>query len=310
MKRPRSIVASVAALVVAGALTLGGIVVAPGSAGASGTATMGAGVAAHVAQAANPFARGPAPGPNTLNANGPFAVSSVDVSGAGQGFNNATVYYPNDTSQGTFAAIAVSPGFVTPKLLMLWAGPKIASHGFVVAVIETNTLFDIPGWRADQMQAVLRFLTSAGAPAAVRSRIDPTRLGAMGHSMGGGGALEVGDRNSNPRVKAVVGLEPWDIGSFSGMDVPSMIIGAQNDAIAPVASHAIPFYTQITQAEKQYVELAGADHLVGTSDQTIQSRSAIAWFKRYLDNDTRYNQFLCPPVSGPGVSTTRNTCPT
>jgi hypothetical protein len=77
-----------------------------------------------------------------------------------------------------------------------------------------------------------------------------------------------------------------------------------------VASHAEPFYTQITQAEKQYVELAGADHLVGASDQTIQSRSALAWFKRYLDNDTRYNQFLCPPVSGAGVSETRNTCPT
>ena len=306
MRRSRSIVASIATTVALGSLTLGGIAASPLPAGAS--ATSGAAGAA-VAQATNPFARGPAPTATTLNNRGPFAITQVDVSGAGQGFNNATVYYPNDTSQGTFAAIAVSPGFLSPKLLMTWAGPKIASHGFVVAVIETNTLFDIPGSRADQMQAVLRYLTSAGAPAAVRSRIDATRLGAMGHSMGGGGALEVGDRNANPRVKAVVGLQPWDIGSFAGMDVPSMIVGAQNDFIAPVASHAEPFYTQITQAEKQYVELAGADHLVGVSDQTIQSRSAIAWFKRYLDNDTRYNQFLCPPVSGPGVSTTRNTCP-
>jgi pimeloyl-ACP methyl ester carboxylesterase len=283
----------------------GGIVASPVPAFAAPTAPGGS---AAVAQTANPYARGPAPTATTLNGRGSFAVSQVDVSGFGAGFNNATVYYPNDTSQGTFAAIAVSPGFLSPKLLMQWAGPKIASHGFVVAVIETNSLFDIPGSRADQMQAVLRYLTTTG-PAAVRSRIDPTRLGAMGHSMGGGGALEVGDRNANPRVKAVVGLQPWDIGSFAGMDVPSMIVGAQNDAIAPVASHAEPFYTQITRAEKQYVELAGAGHLVGVSDQTIQSRSAIAWFKRYLDNDTRYNQFLCPPVSGAGVSETRNTCP-
>jgi predicted dienelactone hydrolase len=282
----------------------GGIVAAPAPATAAPEGS------AAVAQPANPYARGPAPSATTLNGRGPFAVSQVDVSGAGNGFNNATVYYPNDTSQGTFAAIAVSPGFLSPKFLMQWSGPKVASHGFVVAVIETNSLFDIPGSRAGQMQAVLRYLTTnAAAPAAVRSRIDATRLGAMGHSMGGGGALEVGDRNANPRVKAVVGLQPWDIGSFAGMDVPSMIIGAQNDFIAPVASHSEPFYTQITQAEKQYVELAGADHLVGTSDQTIQSRSAIAWFKRYLDNDTRYNQFLCPPVSGAGVSETRNTCP-
>jgi predicted dienelactone hydrolase len=264
---------------------------------------------AAVAQAANPFARGPAPTATTLNARGPFAITQVDVSGAGQGFNNATVYYPNDTSQGTFAAIAVSPGFLTPKALMQWAGPKFASHGFVVAVLETNTLFDIPGSRADQMQAVLRYLTGASSPAAVRSRIDPNRLGAMGHSMGGGGALEVGDRNANPRVKAVVGLQPWDIGSFAGLDVPSMIIGATNDWIAPVDQYGEPFYTAAT-GEKQYIELSGQDHFVGVTDNQIQSRAGIAWFKRYLDNDTRYDQFLCPPVSGAGITETRNTCPT
>jgi predicted dienelactone hydrolase len=307
MKRSRSVVASIAVSVALGALTLGGI--APAPAGAAGAAATAGAPAAAVAQA-NPFARGPAPNATTLNNRGPFAFSQTTVNGGGfTGFNNATVYYPNDTSQGTFAAIAVSPGFLSAKALMEWAGPKIASHGFVVAVIETNTLFDIPGSRADQMQAVLRYLTGASAPAAVRSRIDPNRLGAMGHSMGGGGALEVGDRNNNPRVKAVVGLQPWDIGSFVGMDVPSMIVGAQNDAIAPVGSHAEPFYNSIVGAEKQYVELAGQGHLVGISDNTIQSRSAIAWFKRYLDNDTRYDQFLCPPVSGIGVSETRDTCP-
>jgi len=303
MKRSRSIVASIAAAVAFGALTLGGITLTPVPVRAAEVS------GATVAQA-NPYARGPAPSALTLNSRGPFAVSQTTVNGGGlTGFNNATVYYPNDTSQGTFAAIAVSPGFLSPKILMEWAGPKIASHGFVVAVIETNGLFDFPGQRADQMQAVLRHLTGASSPAAVRSRIDATRLGAMGHSMGGGGALEVGDRNNNPRVKAVVGLQPWDIGSFIGMDVPSMIVGAQNDVIAAVGSHAEPFYNSIIAAEKQYVELSGQGHLVGVSDNTIQSRSAIAWFKRYLDNDTRYDMFLCPPVSGIGVSESRNTCP-
>jgi predicted dienelactone hydrolase len=296
--------ASIAATVAVGMLALGGIATSPVPAGASGAS--GA-----TAVQANPYARGPNPDSTTLNGRGPFAFSQTTVNGGfGAGFNNATVYYPNDTSQGTFAAIAVSPGFLSPKSLMQWAGPKIASHGFVVAVIETNSLFDIPGSRASQMQAVLRHLTSSSGPAAVRSRIDATRLGAMGHSMGGGGALEVGDRNSNPRVKAVVGLQPWDIGSFIGMDVPTMIIGAQNDLIASVGSHAEPFYDQIIGAEKQYVELRGEGHLVGVTDHTIQSRSALAWFKRYLDNDTRYDSFLCPPVSGLGVSETRHTCPT
>jgi hypothetical protein len=36
----------------------------------------------------------------------------------------------------------------------------------------------------------------------------------------------------------------------------------------------------------------------------------LSWFKRYIDDDTRYSQFLCPPPSGPSIVEYRNTCPT
>ena len=36
----------------------------------------------------------------------------------------------------------------------------------------------------------------------------------------------------------------------------------------------------------------------------------IAWLKRWVDEDTRYNQFLCPgPAVRLGVGTSRTTCP-
>jgi dienelactone hydrolase len=294
MRKHRSVVAWLAAYLSVIGLVMAAFVASPSAAGAQ----------------TNPLQRGPNPTDTTLSApRGPFATSQVDVSGAGQGYNNVTICYPNDTSQGTFGGVVVVPGFVSFKSQMMWACAKIASHGFVVAVAETNTLFDLPGGRADQTQAIIRHLSGAGAPAAVRQRLDTSRWAATGWSMGGGGALDTGLRN-NPRVEAVVAFQPWNIlVNYANLTVPSMIIGAQNDFIAAPGFQAEPFYDSITRAEKQYVELAGQGHFVATTDNPVQSAVTIAWLKRWVDNDTRYDRFLCPPVSGSGVSETRSSCP-
>jgi hypothetical protein len=88
-----------------------------------------------------------------------------------------------------------------------------------------------------------------------------------------------------------------------------MIIGVSDDFIAGVGSHAEPFYTQITQAEKYYVELSSGGHFVGSSDNAIQGASTIIWLKRWVDNDTRYDPFLCPAPVVSGVAEIRQTCP-
>src|SRR5690606_28464703 len=63
----------------------------------------------------NPYARGPAPTPTSVTQQqGPFAIQRQTVQGSqALGFNRGTIYYPTDTSQGTFGAVAVSPGFVS-----------------------------------------------------------------------------------------------------------------------------------------------------------------------------------------------------
>jgi dienelactone hydrolase len=292
MKRPRSIVASVGACLAALGLAVLAVVATPTSAGAQ----------------SGGFQRGPNPTSSTLQGRGPFATTQVDVSGAGQGYNNVTICYPNDTSQGTFGGVVVMPGFVSFKSQMMWSCQKIASHGFVVAVAETNTIFDFPGQRADQQQAIIRHISGSGAPAAVAQRLDESRWAAAGWSMGGGGSLDAGVRN-NPQLQAVVGWEPWNISSYGGLRVPALIVGAQNDFIASAGGHAEPFYQSITQTEKYYVELAGQGHFVGSTDNVIQSASTIAWLKRWVDNDTRYDQFLCPPAANPGIVETRSSCP-
>ena len=53
-----------------------------------------------------------------------------------------------------------------------------------------------------------------------------------------------------------------------------------------------------------------ADHRVGTRDDDNQAKFAIVWLKRYVDNDTRYDQFRCPgPGPDPAIEEYRDTCP-
>jgi len=260
------------------------------------------------AQAANPFLRGPNPTAASLNADsGPFATTAVNVPSSVSGFGGGTIYYPNDTSQGTFGAIAFAPGFTASSASYTWMR-RVASHGFVVFTIDTDSRGDFPSSRATQLQNALNYLVSS-SPSAVRSRIDPNRLAVGGHSMGGGGALIAADRN--PNLQAAVPLQPWNTGTnFSGVDVPSLIVGAENDTIASVASHSRPFYNSIPAAsEKALLVVNAASHGLGTTSNDAQALSSIAWYKRYVDNDTRYDQFLCPGPSGANVEQYLQTCP-
>jgi dienelactone hydrolase len=291
MSRLRSIVSFLGAFLAMAGLALTALVANPTTAGGQ-----------------TGLQRGPNPGPNTLLSNGPFATSQADVSGSGAGYNNVTICYPNETNEGTFGGVVVMPGFISLKAQMMWSCRKIASHGFVVAVAETSTVFDFPAQRANQTQSVIRHLSGTGAPAAVRQRLDTSRWAAAGWSMGGGGALDTGARN-NPAIQAVTAWEPWNISSYGSMRVPSLIVGASNDFVASAGTMAEPFYSSITQAEKYYVELAGQGHFVGSTDNTIQSAATIAWLKRWVDDDTRYDQFLCPPAQNSGIAEIRQSCP-
>ncbi|MFC5751550.1 alpha/beta hydrolase family protein [Actinomadura rugatobispora] len=258
--------------------------------------------------AANPYQRGPDPTEASVTApRGPFAIASKKVTAFSHpGIREGTIYYPTDTGQGTFGAISVSPGFVSPEATVAWYGPRLASQGFVVITLEISTGFDLPEARAAQLLSALDHLKQ---DATVRNRIDPSRMAVMGWSMGGGGTLRAAQQT--PSLKAAVPLAPWDLGvDFGDVRVPTFVMGADNDFIAGTGAHAEPFYEQL-RVEKAYMELENAGHFTFTSDNTVIARQAISWMKRWVDNDTRYDRFLCPPP--PGNSSTiqeyRSTCP-
>jgi len=262
------------------------------------------------AQAAdNPYERGPAPSTSSIEASrGPYATSQTSVSSLSvRGFGGGTIYYPTSTSDGTFGAVAISPGFTAYQSSIAWLGPRLASQGFVVFTIDTNTTADQPASRGDQLLAALDYLTGSSS---VRSRIDSSRLGVMGHSMGGGGTLEAA--KDRPSLQAAIPLTGWNTDkTWPEVKTPTLVIGADGDTVAPVATHSEPFYTSLPSSlDKAYLELRGATHFTPNSSNTTIAKYSISWLKRFIDNDTRYEQFLCPlPSAGLTIAEYRGNCP-
>ncbi|MBZ6288323.1 alpha/beta hydrolase [Streptomyces olivaceus] len=262
------------------------------------------------AQAAdNPYERGPAPTESSIEASrGSYSVADTRVSSlAVTGFGGGTIYYPTSTADGTFGAVVISPGYTAYQSSVAWLGPRLASQGFVVFTIDTNTTLDQPDSRGRQLLAALDYLTGRSS---VRERIDSSRLGVMGHSMGGGGSLEAA--KSRPSLQAAIPLTPWNLDkTWPEVSTPTLVVGADGDTIAPVASHAEPFYSSLPSAtDRAYLELNNATHFSPNTSNTTIAKYSISWLKRFIDNDTRYEQFLCPlPRPSLTIEEYRGNCP-
>ena len=126
--------------------------------------------------------RGPDPTIAMIEATrGPFATAQLSVA-SGNGFGGGVVYYPTDTSQGTWGALAIVPGYsALCANEEAWMGPWLSSFGFVVICIETNTRTDSDSQRAAELLAALNWLTTQSP---VKGEVDPTRLSVLGHSAG------------------------------------------------------------------------------------------------------------------------------
>ena len=266
----------------------------------------GGALTAAPAQAAdNPYERGPAPTSTSIRAaQGAYRTASSSISSlTARGFGGGQIYYPTGTTE-TFGVIALSPGYTASWSSISWLGPRLASQGFVVVGIETNSRLDQPAQRGTQLLAALDWAVSS-SPSAARARIDRNRQAVGGHSMGGGGTLEASaDR---PSLRAGVPLAPWNTDkSWNNVRVPQAIIGGESDTVASVSSHSIPFYNSLA-GPKIYMELNNASHFFPQSVNANQQALSVAFYKRYVDGDTRYSQFLTSAAnSGTAISAFRS----
>lgn len=262
------------------------------------------------------YETGPIPDLNFLRGSlGPQSYATTNVSSSVDGFGGGTIYYPTNIPE-EMATISIAPGFTNTQSAVAWWGPILASHGFVVITIDTNSRFDQPESRSRQLDSALSYLIAQGdsGSSAISGLVDENRLATMGFSMGGGGALRSASRN---RLSASVPLAPWSTGSndFDEIEVPTMIMACENDGTAPVNSHASPFYNSIPNAtDKAYLEINDGPHNCATgqsvANRPLLSTYGLSWMKRFLDKDARYSQFLCGPdhEADSSISEYRDNC--
>jgi dienelactone hydrolase len=252
--------------------------------------------------------RGPDPTLAMIEATrGPFATAQVSAP-SGNGFGGGMIYYPTDTSQGTWGALAIVPGY-TAKCANeeAWMGPWLSSFGFVVICTETNTTTDSDTQRAAELLAALNYLTT-GSP--VKGEIDPTRLAILGHSAGGAGTMEAAEQR--PTLRAAIGLAPGFPGplSLATDTVPTLIVGGQNDTVVTPQYLSNLYATMPSSTQSDFAQIAGADHVYYTHPNNVEMKLIIPWLKVFVDSDTRYEQFLCPALPDPStISEYQPKCP-
>lgn len=231
--------------------------------------------------------------------NGPFSISSKVISRSSvKGFGGGTIYYPtyhptyhpiNASNCGLLAAIAVVPGFVSYESSIKWLGPRLASWGFVVITINTNSIYDNPDSRAQQLSAALDTIIADKTVGAV---VDASRLGAIGWSMGGGGALKLAAQREE--VRAIVPLAPYHDKDYGAVSTPTLVIACEYDGIASNKKYSSVFYEKAI-GPKMRIEVNNASHFCPSYrfNERLLSKPIIAWMQRYINKDQRFDKFLC-----------------
>jgi dienelactone hydrolase len=232
-----------------------------------------------------------------LSVDGPHEIRAYRSPFSPQ-FADATIYYPLAVD-GPIGGVAVAPGFTERQRHINWWGPRLASHGFAVLVMDTNNPREQPSARADALLAAVDVLRAENSRAAspLFGRIDSARMAIMGHSMGGGGTLIAADR-AGDGIQAAIPFTPWQpAGDFSNVTAPTLVIAGSADRIAEVDEHAWPHFQSLPYSTTRvYLEVDGGDHFIANSgehrDHALLGRYGIAWLKLYLDGDERYRDVI------------------
>jgi dienelactone hydrolase len=266
-----------------------------GGAGIGGSGGSGGGV--------TPIMRGPDPTSDSASNNGPYKVSMY-TSGfkAPVTYGGATIYYPMDADP-PFAMVVITPGFTALQSSIAPWGPFFASHGIVTMTIDTKTTGDSVVQRSDEMWEALGGLkeenTRSGSP--LMGKLDTSRCGLMGWSMGGGGTWI--DAGKHPELKSAFSLAghdstaggPTGVGA-SMIQVPTMLCAGEVDTPILGGGMSQPVYDAIpASTPKLLYEITGGDHYICNTPASAGKalgRYGLSWEKLYLEGDTRYKKFL------------------
>lgn len=205
---------------------------------------------------------------------GPYATTSYALSGSCTVFRptNLTANHPVIIwGNGTGATLAIASSGLH----------HLASWGFVVSAAHTPN--------SGSGNEMLDCLDQA-ANASFASALDLSKVGATGHSQGGGGAIAAG-RDS--RITATAPIQPYTLPLLghqsswnSQQNGPMLLLGGSADIIAvPLFNQVNVFYQ--TNVPVFYAERQGASHFEPAFDFGSFRGLITSWFLYQLSGDSQ-----------------------
>ncbi|MBT2232065.1 S9 family peptidase [Nonomuraea sp. NEAU-A123] len=230
----------------------------------------------------------PAQAADTIEAHykvaGPWAVATADAPGY-------KLYYPADLGAGGVKHPIITWGNGTNAVPTQYPGllNQLASWGFaVVASTDTTT------GTGSEMIAAAQYLIdrNTDSSSVFYGKLDVTKVGAVGHSQGAGGAVNTATK-SGGLIDTVIPIAlPAPIWVSSGdkfyvdqLTCPVLFVSGANDTLISPNSALQTYYGQVPGAAAK-AQLKGADH------NTIQGTGGgflgyvTAWLMYQLQGDT------------------------
>jgi hypothetical protein len=245
------------------------------------------------ADAAPDASTGAWPAVSDYGARGPYAITHETNTGPGGAYD---IFRPAQLGAQRHPVISWTNGtlFDIPnyqKLLEHWA-----SHGFVVICAQTNSTAG-GGTHKAGIDWLLAENARAGSP--YLGAIDATKIGAAGHSQGGGATIAAGSNKPGP-VPLVTTLPLMPLLSFESdkgivmrQSVPMLNINASMDDRDPTGAVA----SQIFAGAKQPIVQATYLGVHEDAMSAAMLRPTLAWFRLYLMGDEGARSLFYPSGS-------------
>jgi hypothetical protein len=277
-----------------GASASGGAAMSGGAAGRAGGGSGGgsAGVAGNggaggKGAAAGSGGGGGSPLAPVTNYADPGPLKAATKSGTGPD-GTYTIIYPEALGANGFlhAPITFGPGTGMQVSQLSGLLQRFASHGFVVI---GRQLDGGPGDAATRMRMtagldwIIAQNTTAGS--IFEGKLDVTHAVAMGYSVGGTGAVEIGEHAAIATVVAIHGHEA-EVGDLHG---PLLLIGGSADLNNDNESWLAPTY-ESSNVQTFFSLVDGADHfyIQGTVNNVpggVETPAIVAWLRYWIYND-------------------------
>jgi predicted dienelactone hydrolase len=214
-------------------------------------------------------------------------------------------------SGSAFPLVVVSHGYPGSRFFMTWITENLASKGYVVAAIDhTDSVFGqqrafvstLLNRAADQVFAIGALTERSQNPKDfLHGLVDASRVGVVGYSMGGYGALATAgagySRNgssareipggyfdqwladskefqsrSREQIRAVVAIAPWgnqppqnnwDAEGLAGIHIPSLFIAGDQDDVSGFEEGTLKAFKNALRSERYLLVFENARHNVG-----------------------------------------------